>query len=212
MQNFRNKLVAVAALGILAAIGSMMTPHYAAAQAAPPTGTSGSAPVTIVSPIPLPVTQSGAWNVGIVSGFPSSLTIGNLAMNPVLTRDVDSFSMQPFQAELHFTITNGQGGAQLPAIPAGKRFVVEHMSINFFLVPTSGIDFCGLAVQPNFSATDPMVCQNTGGDRYTGNVQTKVYLDATLTPGTPTVQVNASNFSSGGSATALVSGYLVPIS
>jgi len=159
---------------------------------------------------PLPVSGRVAIEGTPTVGVAGSVTIGNPAANPVLTRTVDS--TQPYQAELNFSIATGQGGAPLPGIPAGKRLVIEHMSVYFFLVPASSIVFCGLAVQPNFSATDPMVCQDTGGGNYTGNAQTKVYIDAVTTPGTPNFQVNADNLASGGSATALISGYLVPIS
>jgi len=78
MQTFKNKVIVLAAAGLLAAIVSLMNSHQASAQNPNP----GSAPVNIVSSIPLQVTgsttvsgtvaanQSGAWNVGI-TGTPT---------------------------------------------------------------------------------------------------------------------------------------------
>jgi hypothetical protein len=49
MHTLRNKLIAIAAVGVLAVIGFLMNPRQAVAQNPDP----GSAPVHIVSPLPL---------------------------------------------------------------------------------------------------------------------------------------------------------------
>jgi hypothetical protein len=96
MQNLRNKLIVSGAVLVLAAIGAVM--NRQSAQAA------GSAPVTIESPIPLPVTgtvavtgnvattgtvaatQSGTWHVG-VTGTPN-VSVTNTLTAPALTLDI----------------------------------------------------------------------------------------------------------------------------
>src|SRR5215831_20547904 len=89
MQTLRNKLIAFAALVVLAAVGSLMNSHQAAAQQGPPTGLA----VNIVNPLPVPVTgsttvsgtvgatQSGNWNVGIL-GTPAVTVANNTAASP----------------------------------------------------------------------------------------------------------------------------------
>lgn len=84
MQTLRNKLIGLAAIGVLAVIGALMNSRQAVAQNPNP----GSAPVNIVSPLPLPVTgsttvsgsvaatQSGAWSVGI-TGQPIGVNVNN---------------------------------------------------------------------------------------------------------------------------------------
>ena len=143
MQTLRNRLIAVATLGVLVVIGSLMNSHSATAQpgTAPPKS-SGSAPVTIVSPIPLPITgsttvsgavaatQSGTWNVGIT---------GNSGANPVLVRDVDNPARRPFQIMLCGGGKNGVSFCNLPVlgapgapsafvVPPGQQLVLRFVS------------------------------------------------------------------------------------
>ena len=71
--------------------------------------------------------QSGTWNVGI-TGTPS-VQVGNAATNPVLTRDVDRPTAQPFQYEAVLTIEDGiQGGNAAIPVPSGKLLVIENVS------------------------------------------------------------------------------------
>src|SRR5215469_8248461 len=92
MSSLKHTLIVLAALGGLAAVGSLMNSKQVAAQSRP-----GSMAVNIVNPLPVPVsgsttvsgtvaaTQSGAWNVGIAGtptvnanvAFPSSLAVNN---------------------------------------------------------------------------------------------------------------------------------------
>jgi hypothetical protein len=134
MQTLRNKVIASAAVVILAAVGFLMNSHQAAAQG-PPDGLA----VKIVNPLPVPVTgstsvsgtvaatQSGAWNVS-VTGTPS-VQVTNPATAPVLFLNVNDPGRIPFQ----------QGSANCPAnffgcteifgpVPTNHRLVVEHLS------------------------------------------------------------------------------------
>jgi hypothetical protein len=71
--------------------------------------------------------QSGAWNVGI-TGTPT-VEVGNEAGNPVLMRDVDRPTAQPFQYEAVVTIEDGlQGGNASIPVPSGKLLVIENVS------------------------------------------------------------------------------------
>ena len=71
--------------------------------------------------------QSGAWSVGI-AGTPT-VEVGNAAGNPVLTRDVDRPTAQPFQYEAVLTIEDGiQGGNAAIPVPSGKLLVIENVS------------------------------------------------------------------------------------
>jgi len=71
--------------------------------------------------------QSGAWSVGI-TGTPT-VQVGNSGTNPVLTRDVDRPTAQPFQQEVMVTVNDGESGQNgFITVPAGKLFVVEHVS------------------------------------------------------------------------------------
>ncbi len=71
--------------------------------------------------------QEGAWNVSI-AGTPT-VQVGNAAADPVLTRDVDRATAQPFHEETVLVLPDGFGGENaFIAIPAGKVLVVEHVS------------------------------------------------------------------------------------
>lgn len=143
MNKFRSHLLATAALVTLAVIGSVMSSHRADAQGGPG--------VTIVSPLPLPVTgtvnasQSGAWNVGLqgtpnvnVANVPSVL-VGNSNTNAVWIRDVNE-ARQPTQGGGSMTIDSGKisESASIYSVPAGKVLVIEHFSAECSM-PAAGV-------------------------------------------------------------------------
>jgi hypothetical protein len=72
--------------------------------------------------------QNGEWNVGF-RGTPT-VQVGNAPGNPVLTRDIDRPTAQPFQQNIFF---NFGGGSPLPtefiSVPDGKVFVIEYISL-----------------------------------------------------------------------------------
>src|SRR5262245_5133796 len=86
MSRFKNHVIMAFAFGSLAVAGLLNSASTAGAQ----NPNAGSAPVHIVSPLPLPVTGS----IGFAPD--SSLKIGNPPSDPVLIRDVDA-EKEPFQ-------------------------------------------------------------------------------------------------------------------
>ena len=89
MDRFTRRLIPATVLATASIVVVMMFSNPAVAQNPQP----GSAPVNLVSPLPLPV----SGNVALAPG--SSLTIANPASDPVPIRDVDNPLMQPFRHE-----------------------------------------------------------------------------------------------------------------
>jgi hypothetical protein len=144
MKRFKNHLIAVAVLSVLAIIGTIMNSHQAKAQGPP-----GGLAVNIVNPLPVPVTgsttvsgtvaatQSGAWNVGI-TGTPN-VNVTNPATAPVLFLNVNDPGRVPYQSSKSANCSNGRCQATFPAVPSQHRLVVQHFSANvFFNAATSG--------------------------------------------------------------------------
>jgi hypothetical protein len=121
MDRLTRHVVPSAVLVTVAIIGVTMVSNTAVAQNPNP----GSAPVNVVSPLPLPV--SGI--VGIAPG--SSLTIGNPASDPVLIRDVDNPVSQPFRHQFDHQLPDGASSITTAffQVPAGKRLVLDDASV-----------------------------------------------------------------------------------
>jgi hypothetical protein len=104
MNRYKNQLIAAAVLSVLAVIGTIMNSRQASAQ-------DGGPPVTIVSPIPLPVTgsisSSVTGTVSLASG--ASVRVDNTVSDPVRVRNVND-AIQPFQAEHDCVIPAGKPG------------------------------------------------------------------------------------------------------
>jgi hypothetical protein len=160
MSSLKHTLIVLAALGGLAAVGSLMNSRQVAAQGRP-----GSMAVNIVNPLPVPVsgsttvsgtvaaTQSGAWNVGIAGtptvnanvAFPSSLAVNNATDAhgnplPLLTQDPTYSATHSFN---FFGFCNLSGAApacngdqaEAFSVAAGNVAVVESVS-GFCDLPT----------------------------------------------------------------------------
>jgi hypothetical protein len=131
MRTFKKYTISVAVLASFAIAGTIINPRPAFAQNPKP----GSAPVNIVSPLPLPITgsttvsgsvaatQSGTWNVGI-TGTP---TVANV--------NVDEPGRIPYQSVVS---KDNQCSSSVCAftfgpVPLGKRLVVQRVagSLNF---------------------------------------------------------------------------------
>jgi hypothetical protein len=115
----QNVLVTTAALAGLAFVGSLMTPPQAVAQNPSP----GSAPVNIVSPLPLPVS---------ISGTPT-INFANTAANPLLVRDVDNPARNFVRLNFNVAQPAGTGSGLICfesgyTVPAGKRLVIDDVS------------------------------------------------------------------------------------
>lgn len=152
MTTLRNKLIALAAVGILGMVGSLMNSRQAAAQ-----GPSNGLAVRIVEPLPLPVTgsstisgtvaatQSGAWSVGLT---------GNTATNPLLVRNVDDPASHPIALLIGNADSVGLYFAQW-TVPATRRYVIEEF-------------YAGCSVDTTASMTDASV-RVFGGGTVTAN-------------------------------------------
>ncbi|MGB7069026.1 MAG: hypothetical protein WBD22_05985 [Pyrinomonadaceae bacterium] len=154
------------------------------------------------------VRQQGEWSVGL-SGTPT-VQVGNSAAGPLLTRDVDRPTAQPFQAQAELNLDDGQNhiDVQIP-VPAGKLLVIEFISLNGSAPPDDQI-YVNLLTRV---APDPLYRghyiqyekQDFGSfNHYTANQMVRIYADP------PSVTVRFSHFP----ATAVsfnvnISGYLV---
>jgi hypothetical protein len=183
MQTLRNKLIAMAALGVLAVIGSLMNSRQATAE-------QGSAPVTVVNtpanPVPVAgsttvsgsvaATQSGAWNVGItgtpsiniansptvqLSGTPT-VNVTNPAAAPLYFVNVNDPGRIPYQSQvLQVCSAVVDCTIQFGMVPAGHRLVIQHVSgfLTFTTPPTSVevIPSAGSAYTPFFAPASQAV-------------------------------------------------------
>ncbi|CAN5262502.1 hypothetical protein BH20ACI2_BH20ACI2_25160 [soil metagenome] len=76
----------------------------------------------------VPVAIQGPPGVSIANS--PTVTVGNSGSNPVIIRDADRPTAQPFQYEIDVTLDPGFGGqnANIP-IPVGKLAVIENVSV-----------------------------------------------------------------------------------
>ena len=111
----------------------------------------GSAKMTLVAPLPLPVT------------------------------DLDAASREPVQFSNAGSFTQaGAGSVDLVIVPAGKRLVIEHVSGWVNETSGVGLSSCNLMVGSEttaFLVCQPMG-KNDLNNVYAANAQTKVYADA----------------------------------
>lgn len=125
MKRFKKHVITAAVFAGLAIAGTIMSTHPASATNPVP----GSAPVNIVSPVPLPV--QGTVDIG---NFPSSLPVSfsSTTSSPLYIRDVDSPAHNAFAHYLNCVIDPGQGtcSAQF-TVPTGKALVIETISAGF---------------------------------------------------------------------------------
>lgn len=132
MKRFGKILGLALGFGILAAVLAYI-PSRPVAQAA------GSAPVVVTNTTaqPVPVAQSGTWNVGITGtptvGLANGSTVGinNTATTPVLVRDVDNAARHAIQSTLSLIVPDVSDSASgtVFTVPTGERLVIESVSI-----------------------------------------------------------------------------------
>jgi len=146
MQTWKRCAFFAAGTAFLALVGTVSNHQAGALRAA-----DGGPTVTIGGPLPLPTTaaQNGVWNVGI-TGTPK-VTVGNT----VTVRNIDEKGRTPYQ-QSGARPCNGMGLCDLffPAVPSGKRLVIENVSANIDagIGAGAGINGTFLAGGPGFNA------------------------------------------------------------
>ncbi len=217
----RNVLVVLGVL-VLAAILSALISRPLGAQSGTSSSTStGSAPVTIVSPLPVPVsgsttvsgsvaaTQSGTWNVGIS---------GNSATAPLLVRDVDNPARNRFVHDFSCTIVVGATLCEDNMdVPSGVELVIESVSA-FAALPSGTRPLVQLifntgagSQQTGHSFTLPLsfvasFSSFSNPDRYGVTQPLRAYVDGGQTVFFIAQQAGGSG---GGTFSATVTGYFV---
>lgn len=153
--------------------------------------------------------QNGAWNVGI-TGTPT-VQLDDSATNPVFVRDVDRPTAQPFQQEVIVTVNDGESGQNgFIIVPAGKLFVIEHVSALGSAPTDQTIDNVGVLthILPDLSQRQHYLNitkqESAGVNFYRVSQQVKLY-------GNGSVGVRFSRFPAVGTVTFrfTVSGYFV---
>jgi hypothetical protein len=167
-----------------------------------------------VSVVNTPTVNIGAGSVGI-TGMPN-VTVANTITNPVPVRDTDNPAIQPFQTEIALDLTSFTSKVGTFTVPAGKRLVIEFVSI-FAQVnqgqkelvnieTTAGNTVASYTVVPNFYGTE--VSSNPAFDVFVGNQQMRVYADPGSTVNILVYgQLNTNAL--GGQTVVSLSGYLV---
>jgi hypothetical protein len=133
MYTLRNKLIVLAAVGILAVVGSLMNSRKANAQS--------DLTVTIGAPLPVPVSITGSstisGTVGLAPG--ASVRIDNTVTDPIRVSNVND-AIQPFQTSNICFGPAGSDGCTVTifTVPAGKRAVLEYFSGSASYVVAAG--------------------------------------------------------------------------
>jgi hypothetical protein len=165
----------------------------------------GGPSVTIGGPLPLPTTaaQNGVWNVG-VTGTPSVSV-----SNHVAVRNIDEKGRNPYMQGAFQTCSQGNAFCDMtfPAVPAGKRLVIERVSANIGLNPGSGINGTFL-IAPGVFFSLPGRAMST--PTLVGvNEQVLTYFEAGQVP---LYRVVLSSSTDSGVVSSVISGYLVDLS
>ena len=202
MTRLRHHLVVVVGFVLIAVSALVIGSRDAIAQ----NPNAGSAPVTIVNPLPLPVTGTVT-----VNNAPTSTTIDNPATNPVLVRSVDGELREPVQFRgVTTSFTGSSGATTFVTVPADKMLVIEHVSASINLPTADGIFGCNLSINELAGDTDFQVCHPMGSNPlnhlYAANAQTKFYVG----PGKTVRFVVSAISGQGGFVSAFASGYYVP--
>jgi hypothetical protein len=184
-------VVLAAALLATVPIAGILTTSSRADALNPP---SGSAPVTLVGPLPLPIR-------GIIANDDGS---------PIPVRDVDQAVREPVQVDSELEIfDDSHGVATVVKVPSGKRLVVEHVSA-FVQTQSGAVTAAGLSAG-NF--VDSVPCSTMSPDlngrpHFACSVLTKYFVE----PDRTLLFFVSTSAASGGALRVFVSGYYVPVS
>lgn len=144
MNRFQNRLaVAVVFTVVAMCMNSRQATAQSAQQSGPPG--PGSAPVTIVNPLPLPVTGNVTvtGNVELAPGGGVNITNPATSPVPVHLGIAKRYNKQVFNA-------SGVGDQVVPPVPAGQTFIATYFNVSGFS-NASNVDltdgFCQLRLQ-----------------------------------------------------------------
>lgn len=140
MNTFKNPLLTVVGLVIFVSALLLINAATGETQGGPPPAPTQNVNVVNTSANPVPTaaqgttTVSGSVNiantpaVSLATG--ASVAVNNPASNAVFVRSVDDRLRQIFQTQITVNLTPGSFGDHLAIqIPAGKRLVIEHVSV-----------------------------------------------------------------------------------
>jgi hypothetical protein len=147
---------------------------------------------------PVPVTLQGTSTVS-----------GNVVVTntPLPVQDI----REPFQAS-NLSNSGADAALSFPAVPAGKRLVIEHVSAEVNIT-AAGVAVSNSALNrtdggpADFFAVQP-TASNALNHFFVGTVQTKYYVDSGKSP---QVSCSVINGSSAGGISAFISGYFTPL-
>jgi hypothetical protein len=191
------------------------------AQGLGPPASAGSAPVTIVNPLPVPVSGSVSGSVAITNtplpvqgtvGLTSGtvVTIGNTATNPVPVR-VDADPRTPFMATVRCDdSSNSECSATAEPVPAGKRLILEYVNASMQQpnqtigvgIQTMDVRIDGTQTAIRLPAT--LIGAYDKTSNYRSSERVLMFVEAGKT-----LSVRFNGWSSNTSGYALLSGYLV---
>lgn len=94
---------------------------------------------------------------------------------PALIRDVDNGALQPFRTRISITVPSGSPSALVngPVVPAGKRLVIENVSV-WALTPLD-VEVTGLWLQVSASETFALMDPNSTERRDIGGSAVSAY-------------------------------------
>jgi hypothetical protein len=199
MMKLRNKAIGAAMLATASAGVILLTSHEGVAQPGKPV-----TPVSLVSPLPVPVTGS----VGVSGG---AVAVSNPLTSPIPVHIVNEAVQEPFQTGADPMVFTGSFAAvHMVTAPAGKRLVIEHVSALIDPDGSAGLGFAGIVGVAN--SLDLTACQSTSPGIFSCSSQTKYFVE----PGQVlrfAVQLTGSGggvSTFGGTVSAFVSGHYIP--
>ncbi len=191
MKQFCKILALTLGFGILAAVLSLVHTRPAGAQ-------GGATPIKV--------------NVVNRATSPALVKVLNTAAIPVLVRDVDNAARHAFQAQVVVSLsaTTARNSAAITTVPAGKRLVIEYVSvlasgptgqryqasIGVRQGTTAGLYFLALSPQGTFDFNDQLIAGQP----------TRLYSDAGTSVGVELVRSATASTAFG---IFTISGYLV---
>jgi hypothetical protein len=141
----------------------------------------------------------------------ASVLVANTAANPVPVRDVDN-GRQPVILSGSFSMVPGQdfGSRVLLTVPAGKRLVVETVSVSLNIPQGQFLHHLTLTGNHHaFELTPTRLGTDAAQDWYSGTFAFRAYVD----PGAEVVVFGARNLNATGFThiSAVVSGYYIDV-